>query len=143
MAKPTKNEQELKEAIAQAEKARVRLTSTGSKVSNKLNVVGQAKGDVKKDPITWVGGSALIGLIASYILKPKKKRIKAPAHANRLAAPPRSAGGFIWKMLVMIVRLAKPAAKIYLGKVAKDYIQKKSSYAVPARPRRARIVENG
>ncbi|MGJ8633556.1 MAG: hypothetical protein ACSHX7_06525 [Luteolibacter sp.] len=140
MAKSTKEKQELKQLVEQAEQARAKISATSTKVSKKLNFVGQAKGSVKKDPMKWVGGSAALGLVASFLLRPKKKKVVVKA--SRLAAVPRSPGGFVWKLLVLIVKFVKPAAKIYATKLVKDYLQGQIQSGASARPRPARIAQS-
>ena len=134
MAKPTKK-QELKQLIEEAEQARARITSAREKASEKLNFVGKAKTSVRETPTKWVGGAAAVGLVSSFLLRPKKRK-------THLLTGKKAKRGIISLLFALVVKLIKPAVKIYATKLAKDYLHDRMRSGVAARPVQGRITNS-
>ncbi len=119
MAISIEKQQELSRLIEQASQARTQISSSCAQLHEKLDFVGRAKTSVSEEPMKWIGGSAAVGLATSFLFRPRKRHKEMAI----LAAIPRIRG-LIWKLLVLVTKLIKPAAKIYATKLFKDHVHR-------------------
>lgn len=137
MAISIEKQQELSRLIQQAAQARTQISSTCAQLHEKLDFISRARTSVSEEPMKWVGGSAAVGLATSFLFRPKKKQKEMAILA---AIPPIR--GLIWKLLVLFTKLIKPAAKIYVTKLFKDYVQGELQRSATGRRQAHRIRGN-
>ncbi len=118
MAKPTQKSVELGELIRRSETARLKLGQAHAKLKRKLDVPARVKDSLQSNPIQWVGGSLASGFLGSFLFK--SRRSKAKKSAKRV----KKERGFWLATLMLLLTLAKPAAKIYATNLLKDYLSR-------------------
>lgn len=117
MARSTQETIELGRLIRRSEAARLQIGLARTKLKRKLDLPSRIGHSVKSEPMKWLGGSATVGFLGSFFLGSRRKR------ADRKLERRARKGPFPIRLLQMLVRLGKPAAKIYATKVIKDYLE--------------------
>jgi len=115
MAKSTQETIELGRLIRRSEAARLQIGLAHTRLKRKLDLPSRLKNSVKSEPAKWLGGSVVAGFVASFLFKLKK------GTADRKTGKGIKRG-FSLGLLRFVLKLAKPAAKIYASKLIKDYL---------------------
>ncbi len=102
----------------QASQARNQVSSTCARLRDKLDIIRRTKNSVRDHPVKWIGGSAAVGLVISFLFHPKKKQ----SEMARLAAIPRITG-WIGMLVSLVFKFIQPAAKVYVTKLFKADVQ--------------------
>lgn len=131
MAKTTKTTVKISELIAQSEAARLQLGKSHAEFKCKLDLPTRLRESVKAEPTKWIGGSAAVGLVGSFLLRRKKK----PKQLARRAKKVKKQKSLPLAALGMVFTAMKPAAKIYATKLLKDYFKNQISSGTALRPR--------
>ncbi len=126
MAKSTQQKAEIAELIRRSEASRLRLSDAHSVLKDRLNVPARLVGSLKAEPKKWIGGSVVVGLVASRFFRSKK-----PSKKVRKVKKPRS---LLLGTLTLAATMAKPAAKIYATKLLKDYFRRQLDDGSARRP---------
>lgn len=120
MAKSTQKTIEIAELIRQSEASRAVLAKAHANYKHKLDVPSRLRESLKKEPMKWVGGSLVIGFVASLFFKSRRKQPEKVAVKNA-----KKDRNFFLGLLTLGLALAKPAAKVYATKLVKDYLSEK------------------
>jgi hypothetical protein len=119
MAKPTQQSLELAELIRRSEAARIQIGHAHLQFKKKLDVPLRIRDSLKSSPLKWLGGSLGLGLLGSFLFRPKRTEIRYE--------PEKKHRGWFVGLLMMLFALAKPTLKIYATKLIKDYLQNQLS----------------
>lgn len=128
MAKSTQQKKEFGELIRRSEAARLQIGLAHSRFKRRLDLPSRIKDSIKSEPGKWLGISAVVGFVGSVLLKSKK------TPPIEKAGPFRKKRRFSLAMVALLVRLAKPAAKIYATKLIKDYLTSRLQRGIARRP---------
>lgn len=130
MAKSTKTTVQISELVAQAEAARLQLGKSHAEVKQKLDFPNRIKESLKAEPVKWLGGSAAVGLMGSFLLRSKKKS-KLKTEPIKSAKKQRN---LLLAALGLIFTTLKPVLKTYATKLLKDYFKNQMTRGTALRP---------
>ena len=137
MARKSQKAIDLAELVRKSEAARLKLGEAHRDLRQKLDVPARVKDSIKSQPQKWLGASLVAGFAGSFLIKMKKGKAKRKV----------SAGGKLKSLfptpISVVLKLLKPAVKIYLAKVIRDYVENQISGGDGIRrvPRRGGFVD--
>ena len=121
MARKSQKALEFAELVRKNEAARLKLGAAHRDLRHKLDVPSRVKESIKSQPQKWLGASVVAGFVGSLLIKSKrgkeKRKLAAAGKRKRLFPAPVS----------MLLTLLKPAIKIYVAKILKDFVEKQNS----------------
>lgn len=137
MAKQNKAKPDLGELIRRSDAARISLSHTRAHLKEKLNFTEKAKDAFKKQPAKAVGGSLIAGYLLKKIVFRKRKISPKKLKKSGKISLLKKDRSFLLSILALVGTAAKPAAKIYLTKLFKDYLKTRLLVGSESRPRAA------
>jgi hypothetical protein len=118
MAKPTQKAVELGELIRRSEAARLSIGRAHQLLKHRLDAPSRIKESLKAQPAKWIGGSIVAGFVGSFLFKSRKKKMR-----DEVKATGKGRNSLLRLLgLNLLVKILKPAAKIYATKLLKDYV---------------------
>lgn len=136
MAKSTKKEVKIHELIARSEAARLQLGKSHAELKRRLDVPTRLRESVKADPKKWIGGSAAVGLVGSFLFRSKKKRKRNRNRVGGLVKEEKNQRNMLFSALGLIFTVMRPVAKIYGTKLLKDFLKGQLTRGSVLRPKR-------
>lgn len=120
MAIVRKQGAELQALIERSDAARQVLVAKRVELSQKLDVVSRAKSNLTSNPAKLVGGSLVAGFVLKKVFfrKPKSRDSRKNEKIRHL----KKERGLLVGLFALLAALAKPAAKMYAGKLLKNYL---------------------
>ena len=128
MAKQTQKAIELQDLVRKSEAARLEIGRARQALKRKLDVPSRIKESLKAQPTKWIGGSILVGFVASVLFRPREKKVRRERKSlkKRKSSLPR--------LLRLFITLSQPAVKIYATKLLKDYLENQLTRGRGKRP---------
>lgn len=136
MAILRKKQIDIGKLIERSEAARETLAEARIELKHKFAVAARMKEAITSDPAKIVGGSVVGGYILKKIFFRKSKRPER-GRQERISHLKKERG-FLLGLFALIAALAKPAAKMYAGKLLKDYLGRRFQTGSSGTPREFR-----
>ena len=105
----------LAELVRVSEASRLRLTESHAHMKRALDVPARLKSSLMQKTGKWLTGSVAAGIAASFLLRKKKAAAKVQE--------PKRQRGFLVGLVLLIFRMGKPLAKVFVTKLLKDYLR--------------------
>lgn len=132
MAIVRKTGTDIQELIERSAAARATLAVAKVELKQKLDVAGRVKESLSSKPAKLLGGTLVAGFLAKKMFfgKPKRPESKKSEKIQHL----KKERGMLMGLFLLVVGLAKPVAKMYAGKLLKNYLENRFDSGVSARP---------